>query len=464
MAHDHSSLSTSVLLIFIGALVFFSHASQMAFRRFKVPDTLWLIGVGILFGPLLGWLTPADFGVAGSILTSVALAVILFEAGLDLRLKDLGRAFGAATLLTLVVFSATTVLLAAFIHWIGGFSWATSTFVGIVAAAPSPPVVIPLLKGLSLPSSLRTAVTIESALAEALGLVIALAILKVLALREGANVGEMAGSVLSSFIVAAILGLAFGTAWAACLEKIRGMKNAMILTPAFVFILFGVTDYLGFSGPVAVLVFGLVLGNASGLLGPGGVHMGDLSMPLANVTTAESRFLSEIVFILKTFFFVFLGLNMHLTDLWAPLALGTVVILALVRLVGVRLCLGPLIPDPKTGTLLGVMMPKGLAAAVLAAAALNSSGMPRGEEVNNLLYGVILYSILFTALLIFATERLNLSRLFAGWLFPIPPGEAQDVVPVVAVMDPSAPAPFEPLPSPELPTAPAPANPTAPPQ
>jgi NhaP-type Na+/H+ or K+/H+ antiporter len=191
----------------------------------------------------------------------------------------------------------------------------------------------------------------------------------------------------------------------------------MILTPAFVFILFGITEYLGYSGPVAVLVFGLVLGNASGLVGPDGVRMGDLAMSLTNVNAAESRFLGELVFILKTFFFVFLGLNMRPSDLWSPLAIGTVAILVVVRLAGVRVCLGRSVESAKTGTLLGVMMPKGLAAAVLAAAAEASPGMPRGQEVDNLLYGVILYSILGTALLVFATERLNFSRVFAGWLF-----------------------------------------------
>lgn len=423
METESSSLSTPVLLIMIGALAFFSHASQMAFRRFKVPDTLWLIGVGMLVGPVLGWLKPEDFGLAGSILTAVALAVILFEAGLELQLKHLGRAFGSAMLLTVVVFSTTAFLLAAFVHYVGGFSWMTSSFVGVVAAAPSPPVIIPLLKGLPLPESLRTTVTIESALSEALGLVVALAILRVQDLREGANVGEMAGAVLSSFVVALLLGLAFGASWAVCLEKIRGMKNAMILTPAFVFILYGVTEYLGFSGPVAVLVFGLVLGNASGLIGPDGVQMGDLAMSLTNVNAAESRFLGELVFILKTFFFVFLGMSMRLNDLWSVLAIGTVAILVMVRLGGVRVCLGNSVGDAKTGTLLGVMMPKGLAAAVLAAAAQASPGMPRGQEVDNLLYGVILYSIIGTAVLVFATERLNISRLFAGWLFPDAPPE-----------------------------------------
>lgn len=407
-----------MLLILIGALAFFSHASQMAFRRFKVPDTLWLIGVGILVGPVLGWLEPGDFGLAGSILTSVALAVILFEAGLELRLNELGQAFGSAVLLTAVVFSVTAGLLAAFIHFVGGYSWMTSSFVGVVAAAPSPPVVIPLLKGLSLPPGLCTTVTIESAIGEALGLVVALAILRVQALKEGADVGEMAGSVMGSFLVASLLGLAFGAAWAACLERIRGMKNAMILTPAFVFILFGVTDYLGFSGPVAVLVFGLVLGNASRFVGPDGVQVGDLAMSLTNVNAAESRFLGELVFILKTFFFVFLGLSMRLNDLWSPLALGIVGVLVVVRLGGVRVCLGRLVEDAKTGTLLGVIMPKGLAAAVLAAAAQNSSGMARGTLVDNLLYAVILYSIVGTAVLVFAAERLGLPRVFAGWLFP----------------------------------------------
>jgi potassium/hydrogen antiporter len=74
-----------------------------------VPDTLWLIAIGLVVGPLTQLVQPQDFGIVGPALTAIALAVILFEAGLDLHLRDLKAAFGSAVKLTLTVYLASLV-------------------------------------------------------------------------------------------------------------------------------------------------------------------------------------------------------------------------------------------------------------------------------------------------------------------------------------------------------------------
>jgi NhaP-type Na+/H+ and K+/H+ antiporter len=81
------NLSVAAMLMAVGGLVFLAYLFQSAFQRFRVPDTLWLIGIGLVAGPVTHWLQPKDFGIVGPALTAIALAVILFEAGLDLRYR-----------------------------------------------------------------------------------------------------------------------------------------------------------------------------------------------------------------------------------------------------------------------------------------------------------------------------------------------------------------------------------------
>ena len=81
------NLSVPAMLMAVGGLVFLAHLFQFAFQRFRVPDTLWLIGIGLVAGPVTHWLQPKDFGIVGPALTAIALAVILFEASLDLRYR-----------------------------------------------------------------------------------------------------------------------------------------------------------------------------------------------------------------------------------------------------------------------------------------------------------------------------------------------------------------------------------------
>ena len=42
-------------------------------------------GIGLVAGPLTLFVKPEDFGIVAPALTAIALAVILFEAGIELR-------------------------------------------------------------------------------------------------------------------------------------------------------------------------------------------------------------------------------------------------------------------------------------------------------------------------------------------------------------------------------------------
>ena len=66
---------------------------------------------------------------------------------------------------------------------------------------------------------------------------------------------------------------------------------------------------------------------------------------------------------------------------------------------------------------MGSLIPKGLAAAVMAAAAASEPDLPHGDDVENLIYAIIFYSIATTALLVFLFEKTQAHRVFSGWWF-----------------------------------------------
>ena len=69
----------------------------------------------------------------------------------------------------------------------------------------------------------------------------------------------------------------------------------------------------------------------------------------------------------------------------------------------------------KDASIMAVMSPKGLAAAVLASIAFQQ-GINGGEFIKDVVYSVILISIVMTSILLLALERTKLGNYY-GWIF-----------------------------------------------
>lgn len=98
------------------------------------------------------------------------------------------------------------------------------------------------------------------------------------------------------------------------------------------------------------------------------------------------------------------------------MAFAIVALLLLVRFVMVRFLVAGIISGRADAPIVAGLIPKGLAAAVMAAAAA-APNFPRGNQADNLIYAVIFFSIATTALLVFLFEKTPLYRLFSGWWF-----------------------------------------------
>jgi len=392
----------ALVLVFVGLLVFLAHLFVALFERTRVPDVLYLILIGVVVGPVLGIVSPEDFGKVGGVFTTIALVVILFESGLELSIESLRSSYRTTLIITIASFVFMFALISALVHWLAGLPLAYAFFVGGVLATPAPAVVIPLIRQLKLDQSTRTTLTLESPLGEALGIIVALTVLESLRSTQ-LQVGHMIGQLLSSFLFAIFIGAVGGFFWSVLLHKVRQLRHAIFTTPSFIIVLFGMTEFLGYSGAVAALTFGVTLGNVGTLDLPWVSQRFNLT-PLVH-NEIEKSFFGEIVFLIKTFFFVYLGLSVRLTDygiLGMALLLSALLLVA--RVLASRVSTSRKKTPMRDASVMAVMIPRGTAAAVLASIPLQL-GMEGGDLIQNLVYSVVVISIVLTAVLLFLLER-----------------------------------------------------------
>ncbi len=400
-------MESAPVVIFVGVLVFLAHLFVALFERTRIPDVLYLILIGVVIGPVLSIVSPEDFGKIGQVFTTIALVVILFEGGLDLKIDELVTSWRGTLVVTIVCYVLTWAGLTAIALWLLQLPMGLALFMGAVLAGPAPAVVIPLTRQMTLSPAAGTLLMLEAPLGEALCIIVSLSVIESVRL-DAIQIGHVFGRLISSFGFALIIGAMGGFAWSVLLHRIRQLRYAIFTTPSFILILFGFTEFLGFSGPVAALTFGITLGNLGSKEFPWLARTYNLT-PLQHNDT-EKAFFGEIVFLIKTFFFVYLGLSITISAAWTLLpAAAFTCSLLVTRLLGVRLSIRKHWMTQKDASRVGVMIPKGTAAAVLASIPFQM-GLPEGPLIQDLTYTVIVSSVMFSALLIFLLEKTPLDR------------------------------------------------------
>lgn len=387
----------SITILAIGLMVFFAHFLSLQFRKTNIPDVLVLMLAGILLGPLLGIVTPQDFGKMGSVIATIALVVILFESGTSLNLGVLGKSLATTGVLSLVCF----VLTAAIITLVGfsalNLPWISAILLGVTLGGTSSAVVIPMVEALRLSEKPATVLVLESALSDVLCIVGVFALLQVYT-QGGIEPGKLVGGVLAALIFAAIIGVLGGIGWLLVLGKVRDFPNTISSTLAYVFIVYGVTEQLGFSGAIAALALGITMTNFEQF---GLTRINSLSSKSIEPLNEMDRvFYRESVFLLKTYFFVYLGISIHFgTAHLALTAIAMTVLVFAMRAGLTRFVYRDAGYTLRDSAITSMMAPKGLAAAVLAGLPLQY-GVVGGETIRDTTYMVVLISISLCALLV----------------------------------------------------------------
>lgn len=279
---------------------------------------------------------------------------------------------------------------------------------GAILGGTSSAVVIPLVSQLKISQKSSTILILESAFSDVLCIVFAWAFMQAI-LSGSMNVGRVLGEIISSFILATVIGLIAAILWSYVLDRVRHVKNSILTTPAFVFIVYGLNEWLGFSGAIAALAFGISMANIDSMYNNGTLIKKLFKTEPAKLNETEKQLFSEVVFLLKTFFFIYIGISIKL-DQFMPILIGFIITLVLFAM---RILIVKISAHKEKSTLpvedkmfMSGIVPKGLAAAVLATIPLQK-GITDGEMIQNIVFAVILFSILFTSILMPVMEKDN---------------------------------------------------------
>jgi cell volume regulation protein A len=402
------------VIAFVGILVFLAHLFTGIFSRIRIPDVILLIIIGICVGPVLGLASPALFGAVGPVFTTITLIIILFESGIALKLSNLRSALGGAMTLAPLSFFATMAVVAGFAIWLTDLEPLPAFILGAIVGSTSETVVIPLVRQLRIQEETRTLLSVESSVNDVLSIVITMALVQAYTMGKF-EIAAVSGDLIASFLVALVFGIVGAFIWSILLSRIHAIKNAMFTTPAFVFVLFGIVETLGFSGAIAALAFGVTIGNIETIRFPFFKAL-TVNEPVG-LNEAEKIFFSEVAFLLKTFFFVYLGISLELISGWlVVVGLVLTIVAFILRIPAVKLSVKKSMA-PKDVSVMAVMVPKGLAAVVLASIPLQQ-GVIGGEMIKNVTYSVVLLSIVLTSLLVILLEKTGLPDLYARALSP----------------------------------------------
>jgi Na+:H+ antiporter len=402
-----SALETGTFLVLLGGLVVLAFLAEEMFEALRVPPVLLLIGAGIVLGPVAGLLPARRFAEVAPHFGALAFLLILFEGGLDLDLREVVSKMRAGITLAAASF-AVSFAVAAAIGLAGSLGVARALAFAVVLAPVSGAIVIPIAARIGLRTEVRTTVVLEAALADVLG------VLGMALLAQFVGGGGLAGLVaLGSLLAAAssvVVGVAAGLLWPRVLRGLGERRYVDVLTFGVALALWGIAEMVGASGPLAVLLFGLGLANEGALLARLGLRGGGVVTTARHAVRRLHGFIGELTFLVRTFFFVFLGVVVRFAHLPARRYFEALTVVALF-LVGRWLVLsvlsarGILTLLPAERTKVWLVQPRGLVSAVLAIEAAHL-----GLDDDGTLLGVASLVILVTNLLLIGGAR----RAFGG--------------------------------------------------
>ena len=399
-----------VIVIGLALLFFVGHILQWFFIKTKIPDLLLLIVAGFLMGPSgFKIIQLQDLGKAGVVLATVTLIIILYEGGLNLNWKNLVSsslpALGLSLSSFILIAGVTTLCVSPF------FSLPTALLVGMGIGSTSSAIVFPLIQPLALKKDTKTILSLESAFTDVFAIIAFLAVLEMAESNTYSLSSLLFGFGAKPFLS---IGLGVGSAvlWAFFKKLFPQLFSMAFAAEAWSLLTYGVIETLQFNGPIGILVFGFTLANLNLFPRPLGFILN-----FTPVTDKEMLLLKEISFLLRTFFFLYLGVIMQVSSLGVLLwAMLLTVLIFVTRYASVRMVFSPKKFQFFDSLMAFGMGPRGLACAVLATLPLQK-GLADGLWIQNVIFYVILISILITSVFVIFGPLSFFQNLFRG-LFP----------------------------------------------
>jgi CPA1 family monovalent cation:H+ antiporter len=397
----------AILLALAAAFGYLNH------RWLKLPHTIGLVVIALfasiailaldLAAPSLGFRATVRGAVKSidfpDVLMKGMLSFLLFAGALHINLNELARRIWAIVAMATIGVLISTALVGYATYLLAGLAGfgiplGYCLVFGALISPTDPIAVLGILKTVHVPASLEAKIAGESLFNDGVGIVLFTILVAVAAGTEGGD-ALTAAAIGQLFATEALggglLGLATGFIAYRAIGSIDEHNLEVLITLALVTLTYSIAITIHVSGPIAVVVSGILIGN----------HGKRLAM---SATTRDYlfKFWSLIDEVLNSVLFLIIGFEILALTFTGPIvlvmALAVPVVLA-ARLAAVSVPLAALsLRDEFTKGAIPVLTWGGLRGGISVALALSLPDFPQKHVVLAMTYGVVIFSIIVQGL------------------------------------------------------------------
>lgn len=404
-------LNLAATLITLSAL--FSYLNH---RYLRLPTTIGVMLFALVLSLILiafGTFDPRIEHYAEQLLAAIdfnkalmlgMLSFLLFAGALHININDLARhkwviltlASGGVLLSTFIVGTLTWWLLAA----LGlQLSFVYCLLFGALISPTDPVAVLGIIKTAGVPKSLETKIAGESLFNDGVAVVVFIILFRIATGGAEVSPGDIVGLFLLEALGGLLFGLAIGFAAYTMLRSVDNYQVEILITLALVMGGYALAHAMHVSGPIAIVVAGLLIGNHGRLLA--------MSKTTRQHLDTFWELLDEI---LNAVLFVLIGLEILLlvfTRQYFVAGVLVIPIVLLARLISVGLPIG-LMRKLRTFSphVVKILTWGGLRGGISVALALSLPAGPERKLIVAITYIVVVFSI--------AVQGLTVGKLVAG--------------------------------------------------
>ena len=397
----------NILAILVSLSAIFSYIN---YRYIRLPNTIGLMLIALLVSLALIALGPLSLGLkedARQLLNNIdfdetllhgMLSFLLFAGALHINLSDLYEQKRIISLLATVSVMGSTLLMGIISWWIFGalgikISLIYCLLFGALISPTDPIAVLNILKKAGVPKSLEIKISGESLFNDGVAVVVFLVLLDLLKGSQPVTIVSVAGLFFKEAFGGIVFGLGVGAIAYGMLKTVDNYQVEILITLALVTGGFALADALHISGPIAIVVAGLLIGNHGRLL----------------AMTAKTRehldmFWELVDEVLNAVLFVLMGLEVLILTFnreYLIASLLLIPLLLLIRFISVGLPVTLLRPFRKFSPhVIKILTWGGLRGGISVALALSLPVSPYREVIIAVTYAIVVFSIVVQGLTI----------------------------------------------------------------
>ncbi|MEM9090919.1 MAG: cation:proton antiporter [Cyanobacteria bacterium P01_F01_bin.53] len=360
-------------------------SAQVLAAYLKLPSIILLLIFGIALGSDgLGWLAPQTLGVGLEVIVSLCVALILFEGGLSLELKEIGKVSGSLRNLITIGTFITLVGGGIAAHWLGEFPWSIAFLYASLVVVTGPTVVTPLLKQVGVERKVSTLLEGEGVLIDPVGAILAVVVLDII-LNGDTDPTFVIGGLLARLSIGALIGGGGGALMALFLRTAdflsEELRNLVVL--AGIWGLYGLAQSVrSESGLMAAVAAGMVVRA--------------ISIPEERLLR---RFKGQLTIFSVSVLFILLAADLSIASVFelGPGSVLTVLVLMLVvRPINILVCTWNSDLNWRQKAFMSWISPRGIVSASVAslfAILLTERGINGGDSIKALVFLTIMMTV-----------------------------------------------------------------------